>query len=345
MRDLSVIVATRNRQELLPPLLASLAAQTHAADRWEVIIVDDGSVDGARDWLASGAGPRPLRTTHVHQAQGGRAEALNTGARMAAGRVLLFLDDDVVAAPTLVAEHVAAHRADPDAVVIGHVSAEPAPGSPWMAWEDLQARKHYARLNSGARPGPRDFYTGNNSVGSGLFHAIGGFSAASQQSVDRDLAYRLAEAGANFHYCPAAGCTRIARDSFADWLREARTDGRADACLAWDEGRAELRGDIFHWFHQRRRANRLVVRLCSAAPALESPAIGLLHTAGLLAARGGRATWATPIYSAIYNLAYWQALSASLGRAQFWEGVAQAGAAPAPPWTAEAGGIQPTAGL
>ena len=41
--DISVIVPTRNRRDLLAGLLTSLATQTLAADRWELIVVDDGS--------------------------------------------------------------------------------------------------------------------------------------------------------------------------------------------------------------------------------------------------------------------------------------------------------------
>ena len=344
MRDLSVVVPTHNGRQFLPRLLASLAAQRYPAERWELIIVDDGSVDGTREWVAAGGGPRPLHTTCIYQARGGLVVARNTGARVATGHALLFLADDAVAAPTLVAEHVAAHRIDPDAVVIGRLSASPVCSSPWMAWEDARVYKHYARLDSGVQPGPRDFFSANCSVAAGLFHAIGGFCAAPAAAADQDLGYRLATAGANFYYRPAADSTRVRRDSFADWVSNARTCGQSDARLARDDGGADLR-DVFRWFQLRGRPNRVLLRLCSAAPALESPAIGLLHASGLLGCRFGRAPWTAAIYSAIHDLAYWQALSASLGRSRFWAGVAQADAGASTPCAAEPGAAQSPAGL
>jgi glycosyltransferase involved in cell wall biosynthesis len=337
MRDLSVVVPTHNRRAFLPALLAGLAAQRYPAERWELIIVDDGSTDGAHDWLAREAGPRPLHTTRIHQPPGGPAVARNTGARVATGRALLFLDDDLVPTPDLVAEHVAAHRADPDAVVIGHVSGPAAGSPPWVAWEEAEARAHYARLASGERrPGPRDFSSGACSVGSGLFHAVGGFPNAPAHGADHDLGYRLAEAGAVFYYRPAAECVRVGRESFEDWVGKARAYGQSDARLASDEGHVDLRGDIMRSFHQRRRPGRLLTRLSAAAPALEAPAIGLLHAGGLLTHRLGVSSATAALYSAIYDLAYWQALSAGVGRPRFWAGVAEAQVAPPAPCAADA---------
>ena len=48
---ISVIIPTYNRKNELQSLLHSLSSQTFPADHCEIIVVDDGSTDGTREWL------------------------------------------------------------------------------------------------------------------------------------------------------------------------------------------------------------------------------------------------------------------------------------------------------
>lgn len=339
MQDLSVIVPTHNRRAFLPALLASLAAQNYPADRWELIIVDDGSSDGTRAYLETGTDPRPRQMRYIFQRQSGAATARNTGAQAATGRALLFLDDDMIAAPELIGEHALVHQRDPDAVVIGHLSVPGRRSEPWVAWEDAQMARHYGQLDSGARlPGPRDFFSGNCSVSTGLFHAIGGYNTTLVRTEDVELGYRLAAAGGTFYYRVHADSLHLGQHKFGGWVRNARVYGQADVKLGWEQGHNELRSDVFRWFHNRRRPNRTLVQLCSAHPWLEIPLIGVLHGFGQAAYRAGKQRPAFAAYSAIYNLVYWLALSQTLGREQFWNGVREAA-----PVAAGAGATHPAA--
>ncbi|MFH1045405.1 MAG: glycosyltransferase, partial [Candidatus Omnitrophota bacterium] len=45
MIELSLIIPTRNRKEALRRCLLSLKAQDYPQDKYEVLVVDDGSVD------------------------------------------------------------------------------------------------------------------------------------------------------------------------------------------------------------------------------------------------------------------------------------------------------------
>src|SRR6476660_1387504 len=134
MLDLSIIVPTYNRRKFLPALLESLAAQDYPADGWELVIVDDGSPDDTVAYLRSGDGQRPANMVVVEQANSGPAVARNNGAKQASGRALLFLDDDMVASPSLVREHAAAHLEQPWSVVVGHVTLPTDGREPWVAW-------------------------------------------------------------------------------------------------------------------------------------------------------------------------------------------------------------------
>jgi len=106
--DASVIVPTYNRKESLRETLHSLVHQTWPADRFEVIVVDDGSSDGT-DELVKDDFPFTLR--YVRQPNQGSAVARNTGAEQASGQVLIFLDDDMLVEPEYIAGLIAEHRA------------------------------------------------------------------------------------------------------------------------------------------------------------------------------------------------------------------------------------------
>ena len=330
--DLSVIVPTHNRRGFLPGLLASLAVQTHPAERWELILVDDGSTDGTREYLELGSGGRPLRMTCIFQQQQGPAAARNAGARKAVGRGLLFLDDDMIATPQLVAEHARYHRGAPDAVVIGHLSVPGSGREPWSAWEDAQVARHYAALDSGTRvPGPRDFFSGNCSVSAPLFNSVLGYNTTLRRTEDLELGYRLHGAGARFHYAAPADSLHLGQHPFDKWLRHARVYGESDVLLGWEHGHEELQTGVFQWFRGRNPLIRRLVRLCSAWPALEMPLIGLMDRLGRGAYRLRARPLANAAYSAVYNLAYWSALSGALGPARFWREVERPAVAFAPP--------------
>jgi glycosyltransferase involved in cell wall biosynthesis len=88
---ISVVVPTRDRPEALKRCLDALDAQTVAA-QLEVVVVDDGSVEGA---VSSVVGRHPCARS-IRQGGAGPAAARNAGAREALGSVLCFTDDDCV---------------------------------------------------------------------------------------------------------------------------------------------------------------------------------------------------------------------------------------------------------
>ncbi|MFF8970312.1 glycosyltransferase family 2 protein [Streptomyces sp. NPDC014995] len=117
----SVVVPTRDRTTRLLLTLTALGHQTLDRERFEVVLVDDAPERGAvAQVLSALPGGLPIRSA----ATGGRgaARARNTGARLARGEVLLFLDDDTVATPGLLEAHLAAHRGADAAVVHGAVT-------------------------------------------------------------------------------------------------------------------------------------------------------------------------------------------------------------------------------
>lgn len=109
---LSVVIPTFNRAEKLERVLQAIRGQV-AAPRFEVIVVDDGSMDRTPEVLATHPWVRSIRLTN-----GGPARARNAGWRAAHAEVVVFTDDDVVPSRLWLAELDQAFRAT-DAVAIG----------------------------------------------------------------------------------------------------------------------------------------------------------------------------------------------------------------------------------
>jgi len=88
MIELTVIIPTRNRRELLLEALGSLLSVEDPAK--EVIVVDDGSTDGTTEAVLAYGSPVRL----LSQPNKGPGAARNAGAQSASGEYLAFLDSD-----------------------------------------------------------------------------------------------------------------------------------------------------------------------------------------------------------------------------------------------------------
>ena len=115
-RPISVIVPYYEAPEALALTLAALEGQTLARDRFEVIVVDDGS----RIPLQPPAGtPLDARVVRQERRGFGLARARNTGARVAAHDIFLFLDGDMLLEAESLAAYARWHHAVSDAVTTG----------------------------------------------------------------------------------------------------------------------------------------------------------------------------------------------------------------------------------
>ncbi len=111
----SVIVRSKDEADRLKLTLAALSAQDVQA---EVVVVNDGSSDHTRHVLSAARSMLPLVQVD-HATPLGRSAASNAGAAVASGDILLFLDGDALAAPDLVARHLALHDSQAERVARG----------------------------------------------------------------------------------------------------------------------------------------------------------------------------------------------------------------------------------
>jgi len=114
---ISVIIPTRNRADLLRNALGSLDSQTLSKDKFEVIVVDNGSTDHTAD-LVSGLGEEWKNLHCVHEPTPGLHEGRHRGLKEANGDVLAYIDDDVRVEPSWL-EAIAENFTDPNVAMVG----------------------------------------------------------------------------------------------------------------------------------------------------------------------------------------------------------------------------------
>lgn len=102
----SIVIPTYRRREPLRGLLRSLACQTLAGDKFQVIVVNNSPDIGIDDIITDFVAK--LQITGVNEPGSGAHRARNLGGRLARGRYLLFLDDDCEAHPSLLEKYYAA---------------------------------------------------------------------------------------------------------------------------------------------------------------------------------------------------------------------------------------------
>ena len=107
----SIIMPTFNRLEFLKPAIASVFAQTF--EDWELIIVDDGSIEPTRGYLRA-LQDRPRVHVLSMQHTGMPSVVSNVAIREARGEYVAFLDSDDIWLPNKLETQIASLRRHPE---------------------------------------------------------------------------------------------------------------------------------------------------------------------------------------------------------------------------------------
>ena len=191
----SVVVATHDRSDRLEALLEGLCVQTLPAERFEVIVVDDGSTDATPEVLRREQTRGRLTLTALRQERSrGPASARNRGWRVATAPVVAFTDDDCVPTPAWL-ETLLPH-VDDATIVTGRTEPNPA---------EAHRLGPYAKTVDIGRLSPH-YETCNIAYPRRLLERVGGFdeSYPSPAGEDSDLGWRAAAAGGQVVFEPAA---------------------------------------------------------------------------------------------------------------------------------------------
>ena len=194
----SVVVSTYNRPARLARLLASLRDQDLGRDRFEVIVVDNGSDERTGTLLASESRKPGLELRSIrHERSLGPAGGRNSGWRLARAPLVAFTDDDCAPARGWLSGGLRAHERDPHAVIQGVTVPDPS---------DAGADGPLSRTVCVDTLGPQ-YEACNIFYPRELLDALGGFDerfGVRPTGEDTDLAWRAIERGAGTVLAPDA---------------------------------------------------------------------------------------------------------------------------------------------
>ncbi|HSE36868.1 MAG TPA: glycosyltransferase family 2 protein [Blastocatellia bacterium] len=196
----SVVIPTHNRAESIATTLEVLGRQDLPPDDYEIIVVDDGSTPPVRlNAKSKGPACSLVRLEGVE-----RSLARNHGAAVAAGDILLFLDDDMTVGFDFLNAHLRAHEEWPEALVVGSVRLpDEALATPFGRFRQDLEQRGTPRLRGLASA--RNFCTAANmSISRELFLRLGGFDASVFSGEDQDLALRHTARGGQIAFIPEA---------------------------------------------------------------------------------------------------------------------------------------------
>lgn len=116
----SIIIPTFNNTNALLLTLASLELQTYPKDRFEVIVVDDGTANGTTAEAIITYKPQYKLIYIANYTRQGRARTRNIGAKSAQGKYLVFIDADFLVVPGFLKTLSTYHRRYPRHIISGY---------------------------------------------------------------------------------------------------------------------------------------------------------------------------------------------------------------------------------
>jgi cellulose synthase/poly-beta-1,6-N-acetylglucosamine synthase-like glycosyltransferase len=166
--------------------IAALRAQDYPADRFEIIVVDNGSTDGTAQRLGE------LGVHVEHMPQRGRSKAQNAGLKVARGEIILTTDMGCIAQPDWI-RNVVTCFADPSVgCVAGDITLLPTGNNLALRY---QARQCYMSPLHALKRRKLPFLPfadgANASFRRAVFDEIGGFEASFYKAADVEICYRI----------------------------------------------------------------------------------------------------------------------------------------------------------
>ncbi|MGC2108022.1 MAG: glycosyltransferase family A protein [Candidatus Korobacteraceae bacterium] len=228
----SVLICTFDRAILLQHTLESLCSQMLGPGNFEVIVVDDGSQDWTPEMVRSFESRLNLR--YAYQRNSGLASARNHALFLSQGRIVLFLDDDDIAGPELLSEHLETHGAYPqdNFAVLGYTKLAPEIAADPVMHFTTEIGKFlfsYPDIQDGQALGFAHFWGGRSSckrrflLQHGVFNAIFRFGCE-----DIELAYRLSKYDLRVIYNSRAQTSMVRAFSFDQFCDRLIRQGRSN---------------------------------------------------------------------------------------------------------------------
>ncbi len=199
---ISVIIPTYARNGQVTKGLHAFTQQQYPRDRFEIIIVNDGSPEPLAPLCQPFCDQLDIKL--VQQANAGPAVARNTGAAQARGEIFAFTDDDCRPDPYWLSDLADCCRQFPHHAIGGHTINVLA-DNPYATASQLLVQYLYQHYNAN-RPGARFFTTNNLAVPAHQFWQMGGFHLRMPLAAgeDREFCDRWLHHGFEMHYADRA---------------------------------------------------------------------------------------------------------------------------------------------
>lgn len=229
---IDVVIPTRDREHLLPGLVAPLL-EDPTVDR--IVIVDD-AVYPEPAKSENGIAMLSSRIDVICTGGIGPARAREAGARAAQAKVLLFLDDDVLPNSGLAALHARYHSRSSGLLVCGYTPVVSRPGCRLSAEAAVYARTYEARRRQyelDARIVLTHLWAGNFSLrrADALRVGLASDSFARACHEDRDFGLRCRDAGMYAVFDPKIYAAHLYERTWSVVAEEAFYRGYSLVCL------------------------------------------------------------------------------------------------------------------
>lgn len=198
----SIVIPTYNRPERLVSCLTAIVQLDYPRDRFEVVIVDDGSNPSIEPTVTPFQAQFNLIL--IQQTNSGPATARNKGAAQARGQYLVFTDDDCAPLPNWLQVLESHFIANSGAIVGGH-TLNALPENLYSTASQVLIDYLYQYYN--ANPQQAQFFASNNfALPTEVFRKVGSFDTSFPLAAgeDRELCDRLLHYGYPMSYAAAA---------------------------------------------------------------------------------------------------------------------------------------------
>lgn len=262
---ITIIVCTYNRCDSLAKMLESVGQSILPdSEPWEVLVVDNNSVDQTRAVVQELCARRPDRFRYLFEPRPGKSYALNSGIQEARGEILVFTDDDVTVDPNWLQRLTAGLRSGECVGVGGRIVPEwSCPPPPWLPSQERHGLAPLVQFDLGTEAAPlaEPPFGANMAFHRKMFEKYGGFrtdlgprpGGEVCKSEDVEFGARLLAAGEPLRYEPSALVhhlvqeNRLRKNYFLKWwLDKARSDVRA--CGGATDAKWSLSGVPVHLF-------------------------------------------------------------------------------------------------
>jgi glycosyltransferase involved in cell wall biosynthesis len=287
----SVVVCVHNEERWLESCIDSLLSQNYPDERYEIILIDDGSSDSSHAIAQraiesrSGGAPRIRMGTQRHS---GLSAARNAGAFLASGEIVAYIDGDALADESWLKEQVRPFIRNERVAVVGGRIEILNPGA--FAPEYLDIARHLQIFGPTVYRNP--IIGCNFAVRRSAFDAVGGFYEEFRQRGDESVFLEKLRGVYEWDVAPGAIVRHERPASFRSWLATEALEGMFGMLVFRHPGRSVV-DTLRRWLPLGLRFSVVALPFVGIA-ALVSPSAYSVGAAGVLLAIYLRETLVKP---------------------------------------------------